>query len=162
MVDYSLFGERLCGGSGIEELMEDLGNALVNSGGDVKMLGGGQPSAIPEMNSIWRERLQEIMDESGRLEKVIGNYDPPRGNLQFLKSLAGLFREKFGWDVSEKNLAVTAGGQTAFFFLFNAMAGRFNDGTRKKILLPLVPEYLSLKLSVLGSMVLSIEWILMR
>ena len=34
------------------------------------------------------------------------------------------------------------GGQTAFFFLFNALAGRFPDGRRKKILLPLLPEYI--------------------
>ena len=30
----------------------------------------------------------------------------------------------------------------AFFFLFNALAGKFKDGSRKKILLPLVPEYI--------------------
>ena len=129
-------------GSGIEELMDDLGNALVSGGPDVRMLGGGQPAHIPEVNALWRRRLEEIMASPGGLEKMLSNYDPPRGNPLFLDSIAALFRESFGWDISAKNIAITAGGQTAFFFLFNALAGKFKDGSRKKILLPLVPEYI--------------------
>jgi valine--pyruvate aminotransferase len=37
---------------------------------------------------------------------------------------------------------VTCGGQTAFYFLFNLLAGEMPDGTHRKILLPLVPEYI--------------------
>ena len=139
---FSEFGKRLCMGSGIEELMDDLGNALVSGGPDVRMLGGGQPAHIPEVNALWRRRLEEIMASPGGLEKMLSNYDPPRGNPLFLDSIAALFRESFGWDISAKNIAITAGGQTAFFFLFNSLAGKFKDGSRKKILLPLVPEYI--------------------
>ena len=141
-VEFSDFGERLCMGSGIEELMDDLGNALATGGPDTLMLGGGQPAHIPEVNALWRRRLEEIMATPGNLEKMLGNYDPPRGNPQFLEALAELFRESFGWEISAKNIAITPGGQTAFFFLFNALAGKFKDGSRKKILLPLVPEYI--------------------
>lgn len=122
--------------------MDDLGNALASGGPDVRMLGGGQPAHIPEVNALWRRRLEEIMASPGGLEKMLSNYDPPRGNPLFLDSVAALFRESFGWDISAKNIAITAGGQTAFFFLFNALAGKFKDGSRKKILLPLVPEYI--------------------
>ncbi|MGB2266826.1 MAG: aminotransferase class I/II-fold pyridoxal phosphate-dependent enzyme [Akkermansiaceae bacterium] len=139
---FSEFGRRLCMGSGIEELMDDLGNALATGGPDVRMLGGGQPAHIPEVNALWRRRLEEIMSSPGELEKMLSNYDPPRGNPRFLEAIAGLFRENFGWDISAKNVAITPGGQTAFFFLFNALAGKFPDGSRKKILLPLVPEYI--------------------
>lgn len=142
MADFSIFGSNLCGGSGIEELMDDLGNALVNGGPDIKMLGGGQPGSIPEMNALWRKRLEEIMATEGAMEAMVGNYDPPKGNPKFISALAQLFSEKLGWNVTEKNIAITAGGQTAFFFLFNALAGRTLDGRRKKILLPLVPEYI--------------------
>jgi len=142
MADFSIFGSNLCGGSGIEELMDDLGNALNNGGPDIKMLGGGQPGSIPEMNAIWRRRLEEIMATPGAMEAMVGNYDPPKGNPKFISALAQLFTEHLGWNVTEKNIAITAGGQTAFFFLFNALAGRTRDGRRKKILLPLVPEYI--------------------
>src|SRR5690606_4222748 len=126
----------------IGELMDDLGHALASGGPDICMLGGGQPAHIPEMNAIWRRRMEEILAEPGGFERCVANYDPPRGNPRFLDALAGLFRREFGWDVGPENLAVTAGGQTAFFFLFNLLAGEMPDGRRKKILLPLVPEYI--------------------
>lgn len=148
---FSNFGQRLCMGSGIEELMDDLGNALVNGGPDTKMLGGGQPAHIPEVNELWRRRLEEIMAAPGGLDKMLANYDPPRGNPVFLESIASLFRENFGWDISASNVAITAGGQTAFFFLFNALAGEFKDGSQKKILLPLVPEYIGYSNQSVGS-----------
>lgn len=134
-------GRALAGPSGIGELMEDLGNALAE-GGDIKMLGGGQPAHLPEVNSLWRRRMEEILAEPGGLERTLATYDPPRGNPRFLEALAGLCRERLGWEITPENLAVTSGGQTAFFFLFNLLAGEMADGRRKKILLPLVPEYI--------------------
>lgn len=139
--EFSTFGKNLCEGSGIGELMDDLGEALAG-GDDMRMLGGGQPAHVPEMDSVWRRRMKEIMAEEGGLEKMLGNYDVPAGNEAFRKALAGLFKKEFGWEVTHENFAVTMGGQTAFFFLFNAFAGRFPDGRRKKILLPLLPEYI--------------------
>ena len=108
----------------------------------MRMLGGGQPAHVPEMDAVWRKRMEEIMAEEGGLEKVLGNYDVPAGSEAFRKALAGLFRKEFGWEVTHENFAVTMGGQTAFFFLFNAFAGRFPDGSRKKVMLPLLPEYI--------------------
>lgn len=140
--ELSEFGQRLCGGSGIGELMDDLGHALAKASGHVRMLGGGQPAHIPEMDALWRRRLEEISQGAGQLEHMLGNYEPPSGNLAFREALADLFRRELGWAIGAENVAVTVGGQTAFFFLFNALAGRFRDGRHKKILLPLVPEYI--------------------
>ena len=140
--ELSEFGSGLCGGSGIGELMDDLGHALAAGGERVRMLGGGQPAHIPEMDAIWRRRMEEIAAAPGELEHMLGNYEPPAGNHQFRASLAALFQREFGWNLGPRNIGITAGGQTAFFFLFNALAGRFPDGRRKKILLPLVPEYI--------------------
>ena len=140
--EFSEFGSRLCGGSGIGELMDDLGAALAKSEGHVRMLGGGQPAHIPEMDALWRKRIDEISQMPGQLEHMVGNYEPPAGNLAFRRALADLFRREFGWQTGPENIGITVGGQTAFFFLFNALAGRFRDGREKKILLPLVPEYI--------------------
>lgn len=113
--EFSEFGERLCMGSGIEELMDDLGNALAHGGPDTRMLGGGQPAHIPEVNALWRRRIEEILATPGGMEKMLSNYDPPRGNPMFLDAIAKLFQESFGWDITAKNVAITSGGQTAFF-----------------------------------------------
>jgi len=139
--EFSIFGQHLGQGSGIEELMEDLGQALAGSG-DMLMLGGGQPAFIPEVNALWKRRIEELSAEPGGLDRALTTYDPPRGNPKFLRALACMFASEFGWPLGPENLAVTSGGQTAFFFLFNLLAGRQPDGTRRKILLPLVPEYI--------------------
>ena len=122
--------------------MDDLGHALASGGPDLKMLGGGQPARIPAMNAVWRRRMEELMEEMGGLERALTTYDPPRGNPHFLQAIADLFRETFGWNLSHENIAVTSGGQTAFYFLFNLLAGGMPDGQCRKILLPLVPEYI--------------------
>ena len=142
IMDFSIFGQQLCTGSGIEELMDDLGNALSQGGPNLKMLGGGQPAAIPEMNALWKRRMEEIAASPEGFDKMLANYEPPRGNPAFIRSMAKMLREHFGWDVTEKNIAITSGGQTAFFFLFNMLAGKFEDGRQKKVLLPIVPEYI--------------------
>jgi valine--pyruvate aminotransferase len=140
--EFSQFGQHLGCGSGIEELMDDLGHALAGGGPDLKMLGGGQPAQIPEINAVWRRRLEELMEEPGGLDRALTSYDPPRGNPHFLQAIAHLFRDSFGWNIGPENIAVTSGGQTAFYFLFNLLAGQMPDGSRRKILLPLVPEYI--------------------
>jgi valine--pyruvate aminotransferase len=140
--EFSKFGQHLGCGSGIEELMDDLGHALASGGPDLKMLGGGQPARIPEMNTVWRRRVEELMEETGGLDRALTSYDPPRGNPHLLQAIADLFRDTFGWDLSPENIAVTSGGQTAFYFLFNLLAGQMPDGSHRKILLPLVPEYI--------------------
>lgn len=140
--EFSKFGQHLGLGSGIGELMDDLGHALASGNPDIRMLGGGQPAQIPAMNAVWRRSLEELMEQTGGLDRTLTSYDPPRGNPAFLEAVAALFRENFGWDITADNVAVTCGGQTAFFFLFNLLAGEMPDGRRKKILLPLVPEYI--------------------
>lgn len=141
-LEQSEFGRLLASGSGIEVLMDDLGRAMAEGGGAMRMLGGGNPAHIPAMEKVWRERMAEIMADGDAFERMLGNYDPPRGNARFLESMAGLLRSEFGWDVSPDNLAITSGGQTAFFYLFNLLAGPMANKPTRKILLPVVPEYI--------------------
>lgn len=155
---FSQFGEQLGRGSGIGELMDDLGHALAVGGDEVCMLGGGQPAHLPELDAVWRRRCQELLDEPGRFEAVVGNYEPPLGNQSFRESIAELLKRRYGWDLSFKNVAVTAGGQTGLFFLFNALAGPSVGAAPRQVLLPLVPEYIGYaNQSVSGSLFRSVR-----
>ena len=122
--------------------MDDLGRAMAGAHGPVRMLGGGNPAHIPEVQAVWRDRMAAILADPPSSIEMMTNYDPPIGNAQFIAALAALLRPEFGWNVGPENIAITAGGQTAFFFLFNLLAGEFHGGKRKTILLPLVPEYI--------------------
>lgn len=138
---FSTVGQKLTARSGILELMDDLGRAMTVEP-DMRMLGGGNPAHVPAMQGLIRQRMTELLADGDSFERMIGNYDPPQGNPRFLRAMADLLKHTFGWEVGPQNLAVTCGGQTAFFYLFNLLAGKFGDGKRKKVLLPLSPEYI--------------------
>lgn len=136
----SSYGEKLSAPSGINELMRDLGLAM-SGRADMLMLGGGNPAHIPAMEAMWRLRWQAIADEPGRLERVLGNYDEPKGSPDFIAALADSLRARYGWDIGPENVAVVNGSQNAFFYLFNMLGNRRENG-HKRILLPLAPEYI--------------------
>jgi valine--pyruvate aminotransferase len=137
----SRFGQRIATTSGIGRLMEDLGDALSDRR-DVLMLGGGNPAHIPKVEAAFRAGMEKLLRDGSEFERTIGDYDPPGGNRKFIEAVAALLRRELGWDVQPENVALTNGSQTAFFILFNIFAGAFTDGSNKKILLPLAPEYI--------------------
>ncbi len=140
-MNFSMFGDKVNNTSGIKSLMDDLGHAMaVNR--NMLMLGGGNPAHIPEVQSILRDSMKRVMDSGTLFEECVGNYDSPQGNVKFIEELASLLRRELGWDVGSSNIALTNGSQSAFFLLFNMFSGRFRDGSFKKILLPLTPEYI--------------------
>jgi len=140
-MNFSMFGDKVNCKSGIKSLMDDLGHAMaVNR--DMLMLGGGNPAHIPEVQSILRKSMMEVMDSGTLFEECVGNYDSPQGNFKFIEELALLLNREFGWNIKGSNIALTNGSQSAFFLLFNMFSGRFRDGSFKKILLPLTPEYI--------------------
>lgn len=136
----SAFGEKLTKGAGILSLMDDLGNALAE-GGKI-MMGGGNPGHIPQIQELMRERLRMLVEDDQALRKLIGVYDPPRGDGSFRRALAALLRREYGWKIDEDNICLTNGSQGAFFLLFNLLAGKTTQGGNRKILLPLAPEYI--------------------
>lgn len=139
---YSTIGEKLTGHSGIVELMDDLGHALSGAGATpVHMMGGGNPAHIPAMQEVWRQRLAEIVADPAQCDRMLTNYDPPTGNLGFRESVAACLRSHYGWPLTVENVAVTCGGQSAFFYLFNLLAGESPRGLRR-VLFPIMPEYI--------------------
>ena len=140
MPDFSDIGARLSGSSGIQELMDDLGIALTTHP-DMRMLGGGQPAAIPEVQELWRARMKHIVADENAMDRMLLNYDPPAGNPHFRERFAGFLKRECGWDVTHENVCVLPSSQTAFFLLFNLLAGN-TGGSKRRILFPLAPEYI--------------------
>jgi valine--pyruvate aminotransferase len=138
-MQFSKFGEKFNQYSGITQLMDDLNDGLRTPG--AIMLGGGNPAAIPAMLDYFHQASEEML-ASGELVAALANYDGPQGKDAFVKALAQLFRETYGWEISEKNISLTNGSQSGFFYLFNLLSGKQPDGSHKKVLLPIAPEYI--------------------
>ena len=137
----STFGQKFSGNTGISVLMDDITNAL-SSGRDMIMMGGGNPANIPQIEAIMQQRLQKLASDPIAVRQLLGRYDPAQGNMELIDALAQLFSKKLGWPVTRHNIALTNGSQSAFFMLFNMLAGEFDDGSHKQIQLPMAPEYI--------------------
>jgi len=140
-VQLSKFGEKFSRQSGIVELMDDLGTAL-NENPNMIFMGGGNPGRIPEVEQVFRARLETVLADPAQLHSLMGVYQSPQGDKDFLEQIAGLLQQQFGWQLSARNIAVSNGSQSAFFVLYNMFAGEMPDGTRRSIHLPLAPEYI--------------------
>lgn len=144
----SAFGRKFSSGAGIASLMDDLGNALV-ADEEVIMMGGGNPGQIPEIQALFQRELQRLASDDATVRRLIGIYDPPQGEKQFIASLVALLNREYGWSLKPANVALTNGSQSAFFILFNMFAGKQSVGEGgeqsenfRHILLPLAPEYI--------------------
>ena len=120
--------------------MVDLGEAYKSNHPDLCMLGGGNPASIPQAQALFGREMQALI-ENKLFENMIGIYDGPQGESHFIAVFSGYLRNKFGWEVGPANISLTNGSQNSFFYLFNALAGEMPDGSFKKILFPISPEY---------------------
>lgn len=120
--------------------MEDL-SISVPSGGTVFPLGGGNPAHIPEVQALLQESAQALLDNRALFNATLGDYDSPQGNEMLRDWLANKLHDDYGWAVTSDNIAITNGSQASFEVLFNSLAGEFDDGVRRQLLLPMAPEY---------------------
>ncbi len=139
-MEFSAFGKRFTRPTGTRELMDDLGAAM-SADEPLMMLGGGNPAHIPALLDRLAVRLREIAADRRELRRMLADYAAPEGELRFREALAAMLAREHGWPLGAENIALTNGSQGGFFLLFNLLAGRFEDGSFRRILLPLTPEY---------------------
>ncbi|MBA6413417.1 valine--pyruvate transaminase [Parahaliea sp. F7430] len=137
----SAFGEKFAGDSGVVQLMDDLSSALSDNP-DMIFMGGGNPGRLPEVEAVFQQRLEIIMADPQQRHSLFGIYQSPQGERAFREQLAALLNKELGWAVTGANIAVSNGSQSAFFVLFNMLAGQMSDGSQRCIHLPLAPEYI--------------------
>ncbi len=132
------FARRFVRPTGSLELMQDLGSA----GPGTLMLGGGNPARIPAVEAVYARRLAEIAADPVQFGRFAASYSAPAGEAGFRATLADVLARRYGWPLTARNVALTLGSQSAFFTLFNLLAGDTRAGPRRRILLPLAPEYI--------------------
>lgn len=136
----SVFGEKFVDKSGIVELMDDLGSAL-NENPDMIFMGGGNPTRLPEVEAVFQKKLENIVANPRQRHSLFGIYQSPQGDKEFRDQIAIFLNKQFGKALNGNNIAISNGSQSAFFVLFNMLAGTMPDGSQRSIHLPLAPEY---------------------
>jgi valine--pyruvate aminotransferase len=137
----SAFGEKFAGQSGIVDLMDDLGTALIDNP-DMIMMGGGNPARLAGAERVFQRCLEAVMSDPERRHRLFGLYQSPHGDTEFRREVSRFLNQQFGWKVGVENVAIANGSQSAFFVLMNLFAGVMPDGGRRVVHLPLTPEYL--------------------
>lgn len=147
MMEFSHMGRHMNERTGINDLMDDLYEAIYSGRPNLCQLNGGTPAALPEVAALWKQSMQRLLD-SGAFDLMARTYGAPRGHAPFLKALAAYLRDRMGWQVTEENLCLTQGGQTAFFLLFNLLADEQSE--KREILFPVCPEYVGYQAQALA------------
>ena len=143
-MQFSNFARTFNAHSGAKELMEDM--ASCSPGMDtVYRLGGGNPAIIPEVAELFRAELARIAASPARFDQMASLYSEPLGDLRFREALSTLLREEYGWPLTARNVSLTPGSQLGFYFLFNLFGGVGPAGKRRRIIIPLCPEYIGYK-----------------
>ena len=87
-------------------------------------------------------RLAEIAGDTAQFGRFVASYPAPGGDVHFRATVAEFLAARYGWPLTERNVVLTGGSQSAFFTLFNLLAGESAAVRPRRILLPLAPDLL--------------------
>ena len=147
----SHFAHHLGQHTSIWQIMDD----LATDGQDYCMLGGGNPAHIPAVQQRLQQELQSLSADPLWCAQLLGDYDHPQGNHDFIDALTTLFNQTYGWNIGRENIALGMGSQYLFFVLFNLLAGEQMTGEPRHLLLPALPDYVGYNNLLLATDLLS-------
>ncbi|MEO0771477.1 MAG: valine--pyruvate transaminase, partial [Cyanobacteria bacterium J06649_4] len=137
------FGDRMSHLTGVRAIMKDIIetlNANKGSGKDFINLSAGNPVILPEVEQLWRDCTQDLLasDEYG---EVVCRYGASQGYEPLIEAVRDDFNQRYGLNLTSRNILITPGSQNLYFLAANALGGYNSDGQLKDIVLPLSPDY---------------------
>jgi valine--pyruvate aminotransferase len=134
------YGQRISGETGVSKAMSEM-TSTTGAIQPVARLGGGNPALIDAVTKIYTASVRELLNDPQQMATMLGEYDGPRGNADFVEAIKNYLNKHHNLGISEDNITITAGSQTGYFVLLNMLAGQSHDRMRR-LLFPLTPEYL--------------------
>ena len=140
-VRLSKVGARMSRLTGVRAIMKDIGEALLRPDAkDFCNLSAGNPVILPEVEKLWRELTRELLD-SPEYGSVVCRYGMTQGYEPLIRAVVKYFNSDFGLELSDENVLITPGSQSLHFLGANCFGGYAEDGSLRKIVLPLCPDY---------------------
>lgn len=134
-------GAQMSNLTGVRAIMKDINETLrANQGQVLYNLSAGNPLILPEVEQLWRDCTADLL-ASSEYGEVVCRYGSSQGYAPFISVMVKDFNERYGLNLTERNILVTAGSQTIYFYAANAYGGYTDDGDLKQIVLPLSPDY---------------------
>ena len=121
--------------------MKDIVETLQGgSGQDFINLSAGNPLILPEVEQLWRDCTADLL-ASSEYGEVVCRYGSSQGYGPLITAIAKDFNRRYGLNLSDRNILLTPGSQSLYFYAANAFGGYSASGELKQIVLPLSPDY---------------------
>ncbi len=143
----SQIGQTMFRLTGVRAIMLDIIAAMRDGGAQEFInLSSGNPLVLPEVEKLWKDCTLELLN-SPEYGEVVGRYGSSQGYQPFIDAIVADFNSRYGWNLSDRNVLITPGSQSIYFYAANAFGGYTETGTLKKVVLPLSPDYTGLRRS---------------
>ncbi|MGD1913279.1 MAG: valine--pyruvate transaminase [Rivularia sp. (in: cyanobacteria)] len=127
--------------TGVRAIMKDIKETLrAGIGQELMNLSAGNPLILPEVEQLWRDCTADLLS-SAEYGEVVCRYGDSRGYLPLIEAVANDFNKRYGLNLTERNILITSGSQTLYFYAANVFGGYTTNGELKQIVLPLSPDY---------------------
>jgi valine--pyruvate aminotransferase len=134
-------GDQMSNLTGVRAIMKDIIETLQSGGGqDLINLSAGNPLILPEVEQLWRDATAELL-ASSEYGEVVCRYGSSQGYGPLISAIAKDFNQRYGLNLTERNILITPGSQSLYFYAANAFGGYASSGELKQIVLPLSPDY---------------------
>jgi len=127
--------------SGVRAIMKDIIETL-RAGGDRAFinLSAGNPVILPEVEQLWRDCTADLL-ASPDYGDVVCRYGASQGYQPLIDAIVKDFNQRYGLSLTERNILITPGSQSLYFYAANAFGGYATSGELRQIVLPLSPDY---------------------
>jgi valine--pyruvate aminotransferase len=127
--------------TGVRAIMKDIIETLqAGAGKEYINLSAGNPLILPEVEQLWRDCTAQLL-ASSEYGEVVCRYGSSQGYGPLITAIAQDFNRRYGLNLSDRNILITPGSQTLYFYAANVFGGYTTTGELKQIVLPLSPEY---------------------
>lgn len=135
------FGDRMSRLTGVRAIMKDIKETLqAGAGQQFINLSPGNPVILPEVEQLWRDCTQDLLN-SAEYGKIVCRYGDSQGYEPLIDAIAEDFNRRYDLALTHRNILITPGSQSLYFYAANAFGGYTNSGELKHIVLPLSPDY---------------------
>lgn len=137
----SQIGAQMSHLTGVRAIMKDIIETLrAGKGQDFINLSAGNPVVLPEVEQLWRDCTTDLL-ASPEYGEVVCRYGSSQGYQPLIEAVVKDFNQRYGLNLSDRNILITPGSQSIYFYGANAFGGYTAAGQLKQVVLPLSPDY---------------------
>lgn len=135
------FGLQMSNLTGVRAIMKDIIETLrAGNAHEFINLSAGNPVILPEVEQLWRDCTAELL-ASKEYGEVVCRYGSSQGYQPLIDAVVKDFNTRYDLNLTERNILITPGSQSIYFYAANAFGGYTKEGQLKDIVLPLSPDY---------------------